>query len=172
MNPDPVYQRLQAIGWRRPLTEAEQAELRAWLTAHPEHQADAESDAALNRALAKLPDAPMPFNFTARVLRAIEQEEKTTGRAAAGNPRPWWRVLLPRIAVAAGVVGVVTIAYRHHETVQRAELAEAARNLVSVAGTGPLSDPMVLEDFDVIRHLSQADEGLLALSEDLLSLKQ
>ena len=43
MNPDPVYQRLRETGWRRPLTAAEQAELRAWLAAHPEQQADAES---------------------------------------------------------------------------------------------------------------------------------
>jgi len=37
MNPDSTYQRLREIGWRRPLTEAEQAELRAWLAAHPDH---------------------------------------------------------------------------------------------------------------------------------------
>ena len=36
MNPDPIDQRLRESGWRRPLTETEQAELHAWLAAHPE----------------------------------------------------------------------------------------------------------------------------------------
>jgi anti-sigma factor RsiW len=172
MNPDPVYQRLRETGWRRPLTTAEQAELRAWLAAHPEHQADAETDAALSRALAKLPDAPMPSNFTARVLQAIEREAATADRAAAKTSPAWWRVLIPRIAVASVVVGVGAIAYRHHQTVKQAELADAAKNLVTGAGAAPLSDLAVLADFETIRSMGQADEGLLALSEDLMSLKQ
>jgi hypothetical protein len=39
MNQDPVYNRLRELSWRRPLTENEQAELRAWVAAHPEAQA-------------------------------------------------------------------------------------------------------------------------------------
>ena len=72
MNPDPVYQRLRELGWRRPLTAAEQVELRIWLAAHPEAQAEAEAEAALNQALTRLPAAPVPSNFTARVWQAIE----------------------------------------------------------------------------------------------------
>jgi anti-sigma factor RsiW len=172
MNPDPIDQRLRETGWRRPLTEAEQAELNAWLVAHPEQQSDAETDAALTQTLAKLPDAPMPFNFTARVLQAIEREASTTDRAATKPSAPWWRVLFPRIAAAAVVVGASVLGYRHHQTVQREELADAAKNLVTVASATPLPDLTVLKDFDAIRSMSQADEGLLALSEDLLSLKQ
>lgn len=171
MNPDPVDQRLRETGWRRPLTEAEGAELRAWLSAHPEQQADAETDAALTQALAKLPDAPMPSNFTAHVLQAIEREVATTERTATKPSAPRWRVLFPRIAVAAVVVGASVLGYRHHQTVQGEELADAARNLVTVASAMPLPDLTVLEDFEAIRSMSQADEGLLALSEDLLSLK-
>jgi anti-sigma factor RsiW len=170
MNPDPVFQRLREIGWRRPLTEVEQAELRAWLAAHPEAQASVAEDAALSGALAGIPDAPVPSNFTARVLQSIERETATTERARTSAP--WWRVLIPRIATATVVVGIGVIAYRHNQAVTPEELAEAASNLVTVAGTAPLSDPAVIEDFEVIRQMSQADESLLALSEDLMSLEQ
>lgn len=172
MNPDPIYERLREIGWRRPLTPVEQAELRLWLAAHPEHRSDAEADFALSQALAKLPDAPMPSNFTARVLQAIERDAQALDRDARPDPAPWWRLMFPKFAVATVVVGVVSVAYWRNQTVNQKELVDAAQSFVEVAGTGPLSDPSVLEDFDVIRRMSQADEGLLALSDDLLSLKQ
>lgn len=171
MNPDPVYQKLREIAWRRPLNEAEQAELRGWLSAHPEQKAETEVEAALTQALAKLPDAPMPSNFTARVLQAIEREQQAAARSASKTSPPWWRRLIPRIAVASVVVGAGVVVYRHNQAVKQEELADAARNLVVVATAAPLADPTVFEDFEAIRHLSQADEGLLALSEDLLSLK-
>jgi anti-sigma factor RsiW len=171
MNPDPVYQKLREIGWRRPLTEAEQSELRAWLATHPEAQADAVDDAALSQALAKLPDAPLPSNFTARVLQAVERDAACAKRTAARRASPWWRIWIPRVAVTAVMVGVGLVVYQHNETVKREELANAAKDFVTVAGAAPLSDPTVLEDFEVIRRMSQADDGLLALSEDLMSLK-
>jgi anti-sigma factor RsiW len=172
MSPDPAYQKLREISWRRPLTEAEQAELHAWLAAHPEAQADAEADAALSQVLAKLPDAPMPSNFTARILQAIERDATASGRVPAKTSAPWWRVLIPRIAAATVVLGVGAIAYRHNQAVQRAELADTAKDFVSVAGAAPMSDLTVIEDFEAIRRMSQADDGLLALSDDLMSLKQ
>jgi hypothetical protein len=172
MNPDPAYQRLREIGWRRQLTDPELAELRAWLAAHPDQQAEAEAEAALSQAMARLPDAPMPSNFTARVLKAVERESAAVERAPSKTSIRWWRVLIPRVAVVAAVVGVGVITYRHRQTVKQEELAEAARSFVTVAGMGPLTDPRVLEDFEAIRRMGQADEGLLALSEDLMSLKQ
>ena len=172
MNPDPIYERLREIGWRRPLSEAEQAELHAWQAAHPEHLVDAEANAALTQTLAKLPDAPMPSNFTARVLQAIEREEQTTEHAFRKASIHWWRGFLPRLAAVLVVVGISGVSYWRYQTVKQEELVDAARNLVTVAGTSPLSDPAVLEDFEVIRRMSQADEGLLTLSDDLLSLNQ
>jgi len=172
MNPDPTYQRLRETGWRRPLTEAEHAELRAWLAAHPEHQAEADADARLNQVLAKLPDAPLPSNFTARVLQAIERDARSAGPTANATAAPWWRTFLPRMALAALVLAVGLVAYhRHQQSTQQRELTEAAKKLMLVAGSGPLADPMVLEDYEAIRQLSQADEELLALSDDLLALK-
>ncbi len=172
MNPDPVYQRLRETGWRRAWTEAERAELQAWLDAHPEAQADVAADVALSQALAKLPDAPVPSNFAARVRQAVERDSAPSERPTTRIFVPWWRGLVPRFAVVAVVISAGVLVYEHHENAQQAELATAARNLVTVVGATPLADPTVMEDFDAIQGLSQADDGLLALSDDLLALKK
>lgn len=171
MNPDPVYQRLRELAWRRTLTAAEQAELRRWLAAHPEAAAEVAADERLNLALARLPEAPVPSNFTARVMQAIEREAATASRAPR-SPSRWWRGLLPRFAAAAVVLVAGLLVYRHNESQQRADLVQG---LVMVAEAAPLSDLTVLEDFDAIRSMTPdvaaADEDLLALSDDLLSMK-
>ena len=173
MNQDPVYQRLREIGWRRPLTEAEQTELRTWLVAHPEAQAEIETEEMLSAALARPPDAPMPSNFTARVLQAIERDDAAENRVAPPGSSRWWRVFLPRFALATLVVISGGLFYRHHATVQRQELTNAVQQMVTAES---LSDPTVLADFEVIASLSPtaavADEKLLALSEELLALGQ
>jgi anti-sigma factor RsiW len=170
MNPDPVYQRLREIGWRRRLTDAEQAELRAWLAAHPEAETEVAADTALNEALGRLPQASVPSNFTARVMQAIEREAVAAERPLRSRAR-WWRVLVPRLAAATVVVVAGLLAYRHNEGQRREELA---RGLALVAEAAPLSDVTVLEDFDTIRSLTTetaaADEGLLAMSADLMAL--
>lgn len=169
MNSDPVYQKLREISWRRRLTDAEQSELRAWLAVHPEAQAEAEAEDLLNAALAKLPDAPVPSNFTAGVLRAIEREASTSGRSAASSPNQWWQRLLPRFAMATVLLVGLTLAYRQNVATQRQELVTVAREVVAV-------DPTVLADFDVIASLSPTaaavDENLLALSDDLMAISK
>ncbi len=165
MNPDPVYQRWCELSWRRPLTAPEQAELRAWLIAHPEAQADAKAEMALNQALAHLPDAPVPSNFTARLWQAIERDETTKVRNAAPRRTWWWRVLAPRFAVATVVVGSGLLVYRHNESVQQVEFA---KSFLAGAGATSLADPKVIEDFEVICQLSPpiaADEELIRLME-------
>jgi len=164
MNPDSVYQRLRELSWRRPLTAAEQADLRAWLMAHPEALAEAEAELALNQALARLPDAPMPSNFTARVRQAIEQEAAIKIRTTTPRP-PWsWRGFVPRFAMATVVVGALVLAYQHRQAAQQAEWVKSF-----LAGASPaLADPKVIADFEVIRQLSPAtaaDEELLKLLE-------
>ena len=164
MNPDPVYQRLCELSWRRPLTAAEQVELRAWLVAHPEARADAEAEVALNQALARLPDAPVPSNFTTRLRQAIEHEAAIEVQVPAPRPAWWWRVFVPRFAVATVVVGAGWLAYRHNEAVQQAELV---KSFLAVASPS-LADPKVIEDFDVICQLSPpsaADEELIKLMQ-------
>ncbi len=173
MNQDPTYQKWREIGWRRPLNATEQAELRAWLAAHPEAQADVEAELLLSTALAKLPDAPVPSNFTTRVWQAIEKDAGGAKQTAPPKTSWWGRILLPRLAVATVIVVSGTLAYRQHLKTQQGELAAVASDLVTAR---PLSDPAVLEDFEVIASLNPssalADEKLLALSDDLLALGQ
>ena len=173
MNHDPVYQRLREIGWRRVLTEAEQAELRAWLVAHPEAAPDIKQEAVLNAAIAKYPNAPVSSNFTARVMAAIEQDEVAQRRASSRPKTHWWRAFIPRFAVVALVVVTVALGYRHNAAVQRTELTDAAKQ---IAEGRALSDMAVIEDFETIRSLNSAeatvDENLLAMSDDLLALNQ
>lgn len=172
MNQDPVYQKLREIGWRRPLTASEQVELRKWLAAHPEAQAEVEADEMLNAALVKLPDAPMPSNFTARVLQRIGQEAAAERRSAPSqHSSKWWRAFLPRFAVATVLVVGGAIAYRGSVAKQNQALVKTAQEVAAIES---FSDPTVMADFDVIASLSPAaaavDENLLALSEDLLAI--
>ncbi len=154
---------LRESGWRRKLTEAEQAERRAHLAANPAARADWEMESALNATLAQLPDASVPSNFTARVLQAVEREE--------AGPRAWswrwnWHMLVPRVAFAAAVIMFAGLAFQHHETYrQRITLA---KNVVLLTRGQPMPSPEALENFDAIRRMSQpqhADDELLALMQ-------
>ncbi len=158
MKNEPLQNQLRELAWRRKLTEAERTELRA----QPEAQADLELESRLSEALARVPDAPMPSNFTARVLQAIEREE-----AHAVRTRSWswyWRVLVPRVAVAVAVVGFAGLAYQHHEFDKRVQLA---RDVALLAQAQPVPSVEALKNFDAIRRMSQtaprADDELLAL---------
>ena len=149
--------------WRRKLTPAEEAELRAWLAEHPEAQADWEMEGRLTEILGRLPDAPVPSNFTARVLQAVEREEAAASRPKTGR-RGWFlRLLLPRAAVAAVIVGVGVLSYREHEAAKRAEVVQGVK---VVAGVSSLPTPDILQDFDTIRQMSSTpgpDPELIAL---------
>jgi len=172
MNHDPVYSRLRETSWRRELTDAEQAELRAFLASHPEALADWEAESGLNAGLKRLPEAPVSSNFTARVLQAVELESAAAQR---GRPRLltktwWWRVFLPRTAVAMVVVLAGWFGYDRYKIEQRQKIANGLA-VVATVQKPPRTE--VLQDFEAIRGLSSrpvADEELLALNEDLLAL--
>jgi negative regulator of sigma E activity len=156
MNDKP--QNLRESLWRRQLTDAERAELRA----RPETAADLELESRLSEMLAKIPDAPVASNFTARLMQAVAREESRPSRRWSFR---WnWHVLLPRIAVTAAVVLFAGVTFHHYELVsQRTALA---KNVALVAGSQPLPSVDVLDNFDAIQRLSQpahADEELLAL---------
>jgi len=156
MNDKPLN--LRESLWRRQLTDAERAELRA----RPETAADLELESRLSEMLAKIPDAPVASNFTARLMQAVEREESRPSRRWSFR---WnWHALLPRVAVTAAVVLFAGATFRHYElTSQRAALA---KNVALVAGSQPPPSVDVLDNFDAIQRLSQpahADEELLAL---------
>ncbi|HWD92310.1 MAG TPA: hypothetical protein VG938_08175 [Verrucomicrobiae bacterium] len=148
--------------WRK-LTTAEEAELRAWLAVHPEARADWESETRLTEILGRLPDAPVPSNFTARVLQAVEREQAAAGRPQRSR-RAWFvRLLLPRAAVAAVILGVGILTYHEHEATKRAEVAQGVKVVVGVSS---LPSPEILQDFDTIRRMSPTpgpDPELIAL---------
>jgi len=140
--------------WRRKLTEAERAALHA--------QPELELDAQLTEALAKMPDAPVPSNFTARVLDAIEFEERQAARA----PRHWiwnWHRWLPRVAVTAAILMVAGIGYHRYEVGQ--QHTALVKDVAQVAATQPAPSVEALENLDAIQRMSQpahADTELLA----------
>ncbi|HOX58348.1 MAG TPA: hypothetical protein P5205_14920 [Candidatus Paceibacterota bacterium] len=160
MTNEPIYNRLRELSWRRKLTAAEEAELRAWLAAHPEARADWEAEAGLEAALRRLPDATVPSNFTARVLQEVERESKAVPR----RPERWtwpWLHWLPKAALAASVVAAGLISYLMVQSAERRRLAES---VVAVADVSSLPSPEILLDFDAIRASAPApapDEQLL-----------
>jgi hypothetical protein len=163
MTDDPIYNRLRELSWRRKLTDAEEAQLRALLAARPEAQADWDAEATLNAALGRLPDAPVPSNFTARVLQAVEREAAGELRQDEGNWQFWRRLRwLPKVAFAAVVLGTGLVSYRQ---LQAARFAEYAHSVAAVSGVASVPSPEVLKDFDAIRASNPTpvpDEQLLA----------
>jgi anti-sigma factor RsiW len=162
MTNDPIYNRLRELSWRRRLTDPEEAELRAWLSAHPELQAEWEAEAGLNASLSRLPDAPVPGNFTARVLQAVERESAAELRRREGRWLTWLRRRwLPRMAFAIVIVGAGFVSYQKVEAANRRKLAESVAVVSSVSS---LPSPDILKDFDAIRALNSTpppDEELL-----------
>lgn len=120
-----------------------------------------ELEARLTKALAKLPDALVPSNFTARVMQALDLEESR-------HTREWivrwnWHVLLPRAAVVAVAIGFIGLGLHRHELA--AHRAVLAKNVALAATAQPLPSVEALKNFDAIQRMSQprADEELLAL---------
>jgi len=149
----------------RKLTAAEEADLRAWLADHPDQQADWETESRLSEILGRLPDVPVPGNFTARVLQAVEREQMAAGKPQKSRAKWFFRLLVPRLAVAAVVLGVALFGYRNqeHKAAQREQLVQGVQ---VVAGVATLPSPEILQDFDTIRQMSStpgADPELIAL---------
>src|SRR4051812_26927281 len=112
MTTDPIYRRLLELSWRRPLTAAENQELRACLATNADAALEWEADSAINRALGGVRDVPVPNNFTARVMAAVERQQKVS--QSSRRTSALWRALslwLPRTAAAAVILGVGLIAY-------------------------------------------------------------
>jgi anti-sigma factor RsiW len=153
------------LSWRRKLTPAQEAELRAWLAEHPQALADWQAEVALNRALDQLPDAAVPGNFTALVLQALERE---TAPAPHAPRLPWlaWRPRLPwlpKMGFAAILLSASVLSYHQVLAFQRAQLA---RSVVAISDVASLPSPQILTNFEAIQVLERtppADIELLQL---------
>lgn len=156
----PSENRFRETGWRRPLMAAEQAELRAWLAAHPEAQVDWQAEAALNTALRKLTDAPVPTNFTTRILAEIERDAAEPRQQAGFWRSVDWRRWLPRTTLAGLAVVAVILSLQMQHAAVRVKMRR------SVAAMAASPSPDLLKDFDTIKRLQAApvaDKELLAL---------
>jgi hypothetical protein len=141
--------------WRRKLSDAERAGLRG--------QPDLEQEARLTDALAQMRNVPVPSNFTARVMDAIELEDARSARLEQSKGWRWnWRMLLPRVAVTAAVLLFGALVLQYHQTgLHRAEMA---KSLSVVASAQAVPDVDALNNFDTIQRMSQsgrADNELL-----------
>lgn len=121
----------------------------------------------LRGLLARLPDAPVSSNFTARVMQSVEREEARESRR--WNILTWnWHALLPRFAVATGVFMFAGVALHQHAIYS--QRAMMVKNVALVTGAQPMPSVEALQNFDAIQRMSQpvhADTGLLALAPDL-----
>lgn len=161
------FTHLREASWHRRLTPEEERQLRVWAETHPDAAAEIENDAALNAALATLPDAPVPSNFTALVLREVDRgsarAEATTALGA------WWRQLrpawLPRAAVALAAVLLLGVGWRQYQIFRQQQIAHNLARLSFAAASVP--EPQVFADFDAIRRLNPApsatDEALFTV---------
>jgi hypothetical protein len=142
--------------WRRPLTEAE----RAALGQVPE----LEVEERLTESLAKMPDAPVATNFTARVMDAVDREEAMS--TAHWLFRRDWRILLPRVMATAIILIFTGVFWERYELgSQRVTLA---KNVAQVASAKPIPSVDALYNFDAIQRMSQpvtADTEVLALMQ-------
>ncbi len=156
MKSEPIQNLLRELVWRRKLTEAEHAGLRE----QPETQADLELESRLTEGLARLPDAAVPSNFTARVLQAVERED------GAASPTDGLAMELARAGAPAGGGGGGHGHRRSDLSASRIQSARPARqNVALLARTQPMPSVEALKNFDAIQRMSQphADEKLLAL---------
>jgi anti-sigma factor RsiW len=156
---------MRELSWRRKLTAEEAARLRAWLESHPEARADFDVEAALTDTLGQLPDAPMPSNFTARVLQAVELEAARERRSRGHWFWRWRPVWVARAAAVAVVIGVGVFSV---DEIHRArERADLARRLEGVPEIADVPRPEILDDFDARQLGNPApDEQLLSLMSE------
>jgi hypothetical protein len=144
--------------WRRPLTDAERAALRT--------QPELVLEARLTESLAKIPDAPVASNFTARILAAIDLEET---RSARPRNFHWnWHAWFPRLAATMAFLVFAGVSWQHYEHYAvSSHHTLLARNVASAAAAQPLPSVEALQNFDTIQRMGQparADDELLALN--------
>ncbi|HEY3760924.1 MAG TPA: hypothetical protein VGN23_04190 [Verrucomicrobiae bacterium] len=114
----------------------------------------------MRQLLARLPDAPVASNFTARVMQAINLEEARSRRNG------WhfnWRTFLPRATAAMLALSITGLTVQHYRL--DAHRSTMAKNVALVAAA-PMPSVETLKDFDAIQRMSKptrADDELLAL---------
>jgi hypothetical protein len=167
MNMKDELQKIQETAWRRPLTPAEEDQLRALLATQPASRELWEQDVALTQLLHRAPNPVVASNFTARVLQAARATpQKRFDWARWLEPAQWLPESWPaRLAVCSALVCASVVSFREFETMHRAQVAQQLANVSRVA-TLPRME--WLKDFDTINGINKvkvADDELLAALE-------
>lgn len=163
MTDDRTDNQWRELSWRRKLTPAQRAELQGWLAAHPEAESEWAAEAALNGALGRLRDVPVPSNFTTRVLEVAQQETAAGWRSRpdrrwlAWPPRLSW---LPKMAFAGIVVGASLFSYHGVLAYQRAQMA---KSVATISDISSLPSPQILTNFEAIQALGRTPTADLEL---------
>ncbi len=151
---------LRELKWKCTLNVAEETKVQAHLAAHPDEKGEWQEETRLNELLGQLPDAPLPSNFTSRVLRAVEVENLKDSRKRGW---PAWRVgfgWVSRLAMAGFIFLASLLGLHQYQVTQRMELAHS---VASISGAALPAE--WLQDFDTIKNLNTAsavDDELLA----------
>jgi anti-sigma factor RsiW len=148
--------------WIRPLSQAEQAEVRGFLRSHPEFREEWMLESALNRALEQLPTVPVPSNFTSVVLQQTQRESLSSHRrrfvwpSLAGHF--WPRLAFGAVLVTSGLVG-----FQEARAIRRGQMTQS---LAVVSRVPAVPSPEILLNFDAINALNRdpaPDEQLLSV---------
>jgi hypothetical protein len=161
--PNADSQELTELAWRHGLTPEEQARLFRHFAAHPQARSDWECEAALTRALDRLPPAPVSSNFTALVLQAVQRAPARPAWRRQFDIASWlpsgWR---PRVALGVTMVCLSFLTVRECQAFQRQRMA---RDLASVGSLASLQPVDCLQNFQTIANLNRVqvapDDALL-----------
>lgn len=162
---DEFYNELLEASWQRKLTAEEEAQVRAYLAAHPQARSEWEEEALLTQQLERLPNVPLASNFTAQVMQKLDLELAREEREPRAWRTPqWWRRLLPRYAsllLVAVLAGTGVVQYRKYE--RQEQLVDSVKRLTPVAS---VLEPEIMQNFDAIQQLRHvpavSDAELLA----------
>jgi hypothetical protein len=158
------HEEMKEAAWRRPLKPTEEAELQAFLAAHPDARNAWAEEAALSRLLFQSSAPPVSSNFTARLLQAVRERPA---------PRPIWRQWLSpgqwlpegwvsRLAMCSLMLFLGLFSFREYQVAHRAKMAHEMVDVSRLASLPPMG---WLKDFDTINRLNQVkgpDDDLLA----------
>lgn len=156
---------------RGELTQAERAELDRRMELNPGLREAYGKEVGLEHLLERLPNSPVPSNFTSLVLRAVRKEDRVQPTA---QKFPWVRFRIARLATGLAVVTVAGILSIHQY--QKAEEQEMVRSVASftevAAAMSPEQRPgLVFQDFEAIERLTVPTEADLDL-ELLVALQK
>lgn len=159
MNEDPLPQ-LHDVLLRRELTPAEERAVATWLARRPEAAAEWNETVRLARAIRGLPQAPVPSNFTARVLDEVRRDLARTERDRNPNPRrrvgPAWFSLRRWIPAATAVTVAMVAGWEWH---QRNRLTEFTRDVAPLRVIAAVPQE-VLQDFEAIQRFGQSSPSV------------